>query len=163
MSCWWCFPLTVIEILSVCLRRPCVWFAICMSVHRSKCHLETIRLFNTRYGGLVVRITVLCLCFYTSFNVKIPTPNCMKMHHLKWRITTIFCRGSSAPSPNPTIPPRRLDARAFHGQLPRMSSDPRNVPGCDAALWKVEPLIQISQSLLQLQRIAKVVYSLLNY
>jgi len=36
---------TVIEILSVCLRRPCVRFAICMTVHWSKCHLETVRLF----------------------------------------------------------------------------------------------------------------------
>jgi len=30
----------------VCLRRPCVRFAICMTVHRSKCHLETVRLFK---------------------------------------------------------------------------------------------------------------------
>ena len=29
------------EILSVCLRRPCVRFAICMTVHRSKRYLET--------------------------------------------------------------------------------------------------------------------------
>jgi len=50
LFCWWCFPLTVIEILSVCLRRPCVRFAICMTVHRSKCHLVTVRL--PRYGLL---------------------------------------------------------------------------------------------------------------
>ena len=31
----------------MCLRHPCVRFAICMTVHRSsKCHLETVRLFK---------------------------------------------------------------------------------------------------------------------
>ena len=96
---------TVIESLSVCLRRPCVRLAICMTVHRSKAIWKC--LFNRRYGGLVVRITVLCLCLYTPFNVKIPMRNCMKMHHLKWRITKIFWGGGTARTP----PPRRLDAR----------------------------------------------------
>jgi len=136
-------PLTVIEILSVCLRRPCVRFSICMTVHRSKCHLKTVRLFNTRYVGLVVRITVLRLCFYTPFNVKIPMPNCTKMHHLKWKSTKIFWGGGTGrtgkgsgegrgiPRTQPPRHLRRLDARAFHGQLPRMCSDPRNAPGSD--------------------------------
>jgi len=44
-------------------------------------------------------ITVLCLCFYTPYNVKIATPNCTKMHYLKWRITNFFVGegGGTAP------------------------------------------------------------------
>jgi len=156
------------------LSTHCYRDSLCVSVPsmRPVCNLHDCSQIKMPFGnrtpffiqGMVDLwfglLSYVCI-FYTPFNVKIPMPNFVKMHHLKWRITTIFWEGAVPPPRTPS--PRSLDARAFHGQMPRMSSDPRNVPGCDAALWKVEPLIQISQSLLQLQRIAKVVYSVLNY
>ena len=84
--------------------------------------------------------------FIHTFQRENTYANCMKMHHLKWRITKIFWGGAlSSPQtppppgrgiPPPRIPPRRLDARAFHGQLPRMSSDPRNAPDLK---WGLSP------------------------
>ena len=85
--------------------------------------------FNVRYGGLVVRITVLCLCFYTPLNVKISTSNCMKMHHLKWRITKIFWGGGIKCIPTPRTPPPSAPRRScLPWAIPRISSDPRNAP-----------------------------------
>ena len=98
-----------------------------------------VRLFNTRYGGLVVRITVLCLCFYTPFNVKIHTPNCMKMHNLKFSGEGVLppprplpTGEGNTPSPDPTpvldldfckVPPQLCDGSTLiHGICSSSSS-----------------------------------------
>ena len=128
--------------LSVCLRRPCVRFAICMTVHRSKFHLETVRLFQYKIWWTDGSDYCLMPVFLHIFQREEPMPNCMKMHHLKWNITKFSGEGAlplpqtppqpgrEYPLPGP-YPPRRLrllDACAFHGQLPPTSSDPRNAP-----------------------------------
>jgi len=158
MFCWWCFP------LSHCYRDT-----LCVSATstRSVCDLHDcsqIKMWNAiliqdivdRWFGL---LSYACV-FYTHLSTwNIPTPNCMKMHHLKWRITKKFL-GRGSPDPYPTgerdtppgpYPARRLDARAFgtmsHGQLPRISSDPRNAPGIRAYFWnKIEYVWYVSSN-----------------
>jgi len=82
----------------------------------------------------VVRITVLCLFLHTFQREN----TYAKLHEnapfeMKNYINFLG-RGHCPPPQTPTPPgreippPRTLFPRAFHGQLPRMSSDPRNAP-----------------------------------
>jgi len=92
--------------------------------------------YHYHYGGLVVRIAVLCLRFTHLSTWKYYA----KLHenaHLKWKITKNFWEGGPDSSPtgevdNPTraLTPLAPSARrrSCLGQLPRMSSDPRNAP-----------------------------------
>ena len=93
-----------------------------------------VRLFNTRYGGLVVRITVLCLFLHTFQREN----TYAKLHEnapFEMKNYINFLGRGHCPPPQTHTPPgreipppRTLFPRAFHGQLPRMSSDPRNAP-----------------------------------
>ena len=102
MFCWWCFPRD-----SLCVSATSM---------RPVCDLHDCSQIKMPFGNaFLIKDIVYCqdwwfgllssvfLCFYTPFNVKIPTPNCMKMHHLKWRITKIFSPGVPPPRTPPPL------------------------------------------------------------
>ena len=82
-----------IDVLLMVLSTHCYRDSLCVSATVCDLHdcsqikmpLETVRFFLYNLQDMVDWWFGLLsyACFYTPFNVKIPTPNCMKMHHLK--------------------------------------------------------------------------------
>jgi len=69
---------------------------------------------------------------------------------LYWHASTI----ATLCSPHPPRRLRRLDAHAFHGQLPRMSSDPRNAPERVYFTRPLQPRDHITAAALQTLHLA---------
>jgi len=119
----------------VCLRRPCVRFAICMTVHRSKCHLETVRLFQYKIWWTDGSDYCLMPVFLHTFQrentyAKLHENAPFEMKNYKnFPPQTSPHRGGGYPLPRPhLLGASTLVPSIGIRQLPRMSSDPRNAP-----------------------------------